>query len=72
MDKLTVKKAQKIINKIEKLKSDPEAAHSYESNLRSRFIDEISKGYHKDPIKIIELAKIIISTDKISFPRWTA
>ena len=49
--------------------SDPEVAHGLEDNLYETFIKSIAKD---GPDNLKKIAKKILKTKKIDFPRWCA
>lgn len=62
-------KLEEISSRVEEIRAkaeDEEAAHGKEDSLRNDFIEYISK--RKDSLG--EKAKLILSTNKIKFPRW--
>jgi len=64
----TVEYVQAYVNDIEAIQYDAETAHSLEDELRAMFIKYIAE---RDD-ELGHLARIILSTNNLSFPRWCA
>lgn len=65
---MKAKEAKERVEEIEDIKTDDEAAHSAEDSLHRDFIIHVAK--RKDAIG--NIARIILTTDKIDFARWCA
>lgn len=63
---MTRAEALAAVEAIKGLVADDEAAHSCEDGLRANFIAYVAGM----PGELGELAKIVLSTDEISFSRW--
>lgn len=68
---MIIDEIEKKIQEIKNCTSDPEKAHSLEDDLYHEFIRELSKGV-VEYNSILEKAKMILSTEKLEFPRWCA
>lgn len=60
---------RRMVADIEALRDDPESAHSEEDQLRSAFIAHVAQS---GPPKLAEMAREVLKTDNIKFPRWCA
>jgi hypothetical protein len=61
--------ARKQVEVIRHMAGDPEAAHGAEDSLWAdtlRYFAEVA------PAELAELARIVLSTEEIDFPRWCA
>ncbi|MFA5808726.1 MAG: hypothetical protein WC935_00130 [Thermoleophilia bacterium] len=65
---MTKEEALASVEKIREEADDDEVAHSHEDGLRAQFIAHVAEM----PGELGELAKIVLSTDEISFGRWCA
>jgi len=66
---MTILEALERVKTIEDMRDDPESARSYEDDLYEdfvRFVADKNKG------KLGEIAKLILETKKMDFPRWCA
>ena len=69
--KLTLKDAKELVEHINNIKDDDEAAHSEEDDLRSWFIECCASGlYTKN--EVIEIGLVVNSTKYLDFARWCA
>jgi hypothetical protein len=66
---MTKEDIEKAIKQIKGYAHDPEFAHSLEDALRGRFIDYVANTAH---VELAEMARLVLSTDEIDFPRWSA
>lgn len=66
---MTEKQIQEWIAYIERATGNPELAHIHEDNLRREFIQYIAEDYEGS---LARKARLILVTEDIDFPRWTA
>ena len=66
---MTIKDIQEAIEKIEAVKNDDEAAHTYEDDLHKDVLHAIADGTAEDPRAMAELT---LTTVDIKFARWCA
>ena len=65
---ISLSMANKMVQEIKDSTGDPEQAHSLEDGLRDYFIRLLSLRTDQ----IGGIAKVILSTNEIDFPRWCA
>jgi hypothetical protein len=65
---MTKKEILTAIQKIKDERDDDEMQHVYEDNLRNSFIEFVAE--RKD--KLGQLARLVLSTNKLDFARWCA
>jgi hypothetical protein len=65
---MTKKEILTAIQKIKDQRDDDEMQHIYEDNLRNSFIEFVAE--RKD--KLGQLARLVLSTNKLDFARWCA
>ena len=65
---MTKKEILTAIQKIKDERDDDEMQHIYEDNLRNSFIEFVAE--RKD--KLGQLARLVLSTNKLDFARWCA
>ncbi len=68
---MTREEATKAANDISRMAGDNEHAHFEEDKLRENFLIALSCG-NIEPGDVVEIAKIVLSTSSIDFPRWYA
>ncbi len=66
---MTRNDAERRVEEIRALAGDADAAHTAEDALRRDFIKWVSEG---EATNAQEIARMILSTDDIDFPRWCA
>jgi hypothetical protein len=66
---MTKEDIEKAVQEIKDTNSDAEVAHSLEDGLRERFIDYVASTAQ---VELAEMARLVLSTDEIDFPRWCA
>lgn len=54
---------------IEAMRGDPESAHGHEDQLRAEFIGWIARNSYSE---LAEMAREVLKTDAMDFPRWYA
>lgn len=64
-----IEKARDAVQAIKAASFDPEAAHSMEDGVRCEFLQYVADAKLGD---ISEAAKILLETEEIDFPRWSA
>jgi len=65
---VTLGEVRQEVERIRACAGDDEAAHSYEDDLRHKFIEYVaSQGG-----QLAEMAKLVLSTTDIDFARWCA
>jgi phosphosulfolactate phosphohydrolase-like enzyme len=71
MEKLTIEEALQEVESIKQVICDDEAAHSLEDALYCRFVKCVSEGVYTQD-EVIQVAKIVRSTQDLKFNRWRA
>ena len=66
---MTLNKIEKVVKDIDDIRDDPESAHSAEDQLHVDFIEHIAVY---GPKSLKKMAKEVLKTKEISFPRWCA
>ena len=66
---LTLKEARKRVNDLKEMIGDAEAAHSAEDKLYRDFLEAIAAGDLAGD-EAVKVAKVVLKTKKIDFPRW--
>ena len=72
--KQTTMETKEIIEALDMIRSktdDPEMAHSLEDELYSQFIDYVANG-NATATELAIKAELVLSTQKMDFPRWCA
>jgi len=57
------------VNNIREIRGDAEGAHSYEDDLYSEFISHVAESGSQE---FAAMAKEVLKTQEIKFPRWCA
>lgn len=68
---LTLKEARKRVKEIKEITGDPEHAHGEEDELYHDFVKAVATGEIAGD-EAAQIAKVLLKTEKIDFPRWTA
>lgn len=72
MKTLTLEKVKEIIEKINNIKGDDEAAHCEEDDLFYSFVENILNGNYKTKKEIESIATELYKVRDINFARWHA
>lgn len=66
---MTIKDVEERLSQIRSERLDAEVAHSLEDSLHQLLLASIAEGTCEDPV---ECAKLALTSQQISFPRWCA
>lgn len=66
----TLKAAEAAVAAVAEKVGDPERAHSREDDAYLAFLKEIAKGMNQ--YHAANMAKILLKTQELNFPRWCA
>jgi hypothetical protein len=70
---MTLEQAECMVERIKEAKNyDPEKAHALEDELYTKFARHVASCKGWDVTGLEELAKIVLKTKRLKFPRWTA